>query len=314
MADRGDTHYLTSSLNKWFLFSSAVLLAATVWMMLEDWNAPWKKYQREIRRVEIEKTDAELARLGDAQTKQGEAELKAAVDRARSELAGKQHALAEVQGELFKLKGELYVKEQDAKFAKADFDWIRYLVEEHRTKVGEPAADQNKIDAALETVNVTSFRKEESEGIVRAAQAQVDRLTAGVTDAEKALVIGTRDLELLRKRKETLQPSDKAVVVANVIRDAPGLDFVGPSLRVEKTVLDNLTFELNFTKTKRVDMCQTCHAAIDRPEFAEVSDKEPLRAHPRLDLYVSTKSPHPMKDVGCTICHRGAGEAEHPTW
>ncbi len=309
MADRGDTHYLTSSLNKWFLFSSFVLLAATVWMMLEDWNAPWKKYQREIRRVEIEKTDAELARLEDAKTKQGEAELKAAVERAQAELAGKQHALEEAKTELFTLKGELYVKEQEAKFAKADFDWIRYLVEEHRTKVGDPAADQQKLDTALETVNITSFRKEQSEGIVRAAQAKVDQLTAGVTDAEKALTTGTRELDRLRKRLETLQPSDKAVVVANVIRDAPGLDFVGPSLRVEKTVLDNLTFELNFTKTKRVDMCQTCHAAIDRPEFGEGADKEPLRAHPRLDLYVSTKSPHPMKDVGCTICHRGAGEA-----
>ncbi len=309
MADRGDTHYLTSSLNKWFLFSSAAMLAATVWMMIEDWNAPWKKYQRELRRIEIAKTEAQIEKLHDEAAQKSEAELNAAVESAKSDLAKRQAELDAARAEQEKLDGELYVKEQEAKFAKADFDWVRYLVEEHRTKLGDPTADQHKIDAALESVNVTSFRKEEAEGLVKAAQKRVDALTAGVTESEKALTVGTRDLDLLRKRKETLQPTDKAVIAANLLRDAPGLDFIGPSLKVEKTVLDNLTFELNFTKTKRVDMCQTCHAAIDRADFAEDTDQEPLRAHPNLDLYLTAKSPHPMRDVGCTICHRGAGEA-----
>lgn len=309
MADRGDTHYLTSILNKWFLFASLVLLAATVWMMLEDWNAPWKHYQRELRRIEIEKTNAELSKLEDEKTKSGEAQLKTAVESAQSQLAGHQQKLDEANSELFTLKSELYVKEQAAKFAKADFDWTRYQIEEHRSKVGDPSADQKKLDLALETVNATSFRKEEAEAQVRAAQKKVDLLTADVSAAEKALIAGTRELERLRKRLGTLLPSDKSIVLANVIRDAPGLDFVGPSLRIQKTVLDNLTFELNFTKTKRVDMCQTCHVAVDRPEFSEPTDLEPLRAHPRLDLYLTAKSPHPVKDVGCTICHRGAGEA-----
>jgi cbb3-type cytochrome oxidase cytochrome c subunit len=97
--------------------------------------------------------------------------------------------------------------------------------------------------------------------------------------------------------------------VANQIRDAPGLDFIGPMLKVQKVVLDNLTFELNFTKTKRVDMCTTCHMASDREGWTTADDKEPLRTHPRLDLFVTAKSPHPIKDVGCTICHRGGGEA-----
>ena len=34
-----------------------------------------------------------------------------------------------------------------------------------------------------------------------------------------------------------------------------------------------------------------------------------ITIHPRLDLYLTAKSPHPLKDVGCTICHRGGGEA-----
>jgi cytochrome c2 len=309
MADRGDTHYLTSSLNKWFLFSSFVLLAATVWMMVSDWDSPWKKYQREFRRVDLEKTKAAYEALETPEAKQGEAALKAAVEKANADVAGQKDKLEAAQAELFKVKGEMYNKEQSAKFAKADYDWTRYLVEEERTETGSPDADQAKLEAVQEKMNATALEKERMEATLKAAQKKVDDLLARVSSAEKTLAAQTRDQERLRKRMDQLQPADRAVQVANVLRDAPGLDFVGPTLKVQKAVLDNLTFELNFTKAKRVDMCMTCHVPIDKEGYSEPSDVEPLRSHPRLDLYLTAKSPHPIKDVGCTICHRGAGEA-----
>jgi cytochrome c2 len=69
----------------------------------------------------------------------------------------------------------------------------------------------------------------------------------------------------------------------------------------------DLTFELNFTDKPRIDMCQTCHVPIDREGFS--NDPQPFRSHPRLDLFLTAKSPHPLSQFGCTICHRGAGEA-----
>ena len=35
----------------------------------------------------------------------------------------------------------------------------------------------------------------------------------------------------------------------------------------------------------------------------------PFRSHPRLDLFVGPKSPHPVAEFGCTICHDGQGSA-----
>ncbi|MBC6947451.1 hypothetical protein DWB58_05860, partial [candidate division KSB1 bacterium] len=35
---------------------------------------------------------------------------------------------------------------------------------------------------------------------------------------------------------------------------------------------------------------------------------QPLLAHPRLDLFVSPDSPHPMSKMGCTSCHEGNGQ------
>ena len=41
---------------------------------------------------------------------------------------------------------------------------------------------------------------------------------------------------------------------------------------------------------------------------------EPYATHPRLDLFVSDSSPHPMKSFGCTICHQGQGSATSFKW
>ncbi|HEX6963749.1 MAG TPA: PDZ domain-containing protein, partial [Lacipirellula sp.] len=40
----------------------------------------------------------------------------------------------------------------------------------------------------------------------------------------------------------------------------------------------------------------------------------PFTAHPRLDLFLTDTSPHPMKDVGCTICHDGQGSGTSFPW
>ena len=41
---------------------------------------------------------------------------------------------------------------------------------------------------------------------------------------------------------------------------------------------------------------------------------QPYSTHPRLDLFVSDSSPHPMKTFGCTICHQGQGSATSFKW
>jgi len=40
----------------------------------------------------------------------------------------------------------------------------------------------------------------------------------------------------------------------------------------------------------------------------------PYSSHPRLDLFVGSLSPHPMMEMGCTICHEGQGSATEFKW
>jgi cbb3-type cytochrome oxidase cytochrome c subunit len=40
----------------------------------------------------------------------------------------------------------------------------------------------------------------------------------------------------------------------------------------------------------------------------------PYSSHPRLDLFLGSTSPHPVEEMGCTICHEGQGSATAFKW
>jgi len=305
MADRGDTHYRTSALNKWFLFSSAFLLVSLVWLMLSDWTRSWKEHQREFREIRLEQARAQAEELEQQVADERQAN-RARLDAAEEELAARQADLDEVSEELRLAEGELWRLAEEAKKAKADYNWVRYVVEEERIHEGDPTLGREEIEAAEDLMNETALAEEVAQAEVDEIQERVDTLTAERDEAADALASSVRDLERIEEQIAKLAPTG-AAKVADVIRDAPGLDFIDPNLKVKKVVLEDLTFDLNFTKKKRLDMCHTCHLGVDQPGFED--EEQPYTSHPRLDLYLSARSPHPMKKVGCTICHRGNGEA-----
>lgn len=309
MADRGDTHYSVPALNKWFLVSSALLLGSVVWMMLDDWQRPWKAYQRTFREIELSKVREEEQLLTQQGALDAEQRLQGQVENARTELDSRTEELAAAREELRLAKGELWSAIETAKKRVSEYNWDRYVIEEERRKLGDPKFAQDDLDRAEFALNQAKGVQEQAQIVVDNAQAEVDRLTRVVTDAESELAAGTRELSRVRQRLTALDPKAMSGPerVADVIRDAPGLDFVKPSLKVNKVVLDRLTFELNFTKKKRIDMCQTCHLGAERSGFE--AEPQPFTSHPRLDLFVTNKSPHPVSQFGCTICHRGSGEA-----
>jgi len=106
--------------------------------------------------------------------------------------------------------------------------------------------------------------------------------------------------------------------------NAPLVDFLAPrgtpgKNEIKQVVLPDIRQDLHFVETYTTDRCMTCHVGIDDPLFSDrnlekFKDKlpspvdQPLVAHPDLNLYVAEDSPHPMKKMGCTVCHEGSGE------
>ncbi len=81
---------------------------------------------------------------------------------------------------------------------------------------------------------------------------------------------------------------------------------------VEQIDLPHLPLDFHFRHVARVDRCTTCHQGVAQQAANDLSP--PHGAHPRLDLFVAAKSPHPMSEYGCTVCHDGQGSATDFHW
>ena len=307
MADRGDTHYRVSRLNTWFALSSALLLVAAFWMVIDDWNRPWKRYQREFRSIEEQRARAELETEKSRAAIEREKELTEALHAKEAELEARRGEIDAAEKELVQLQGDQFVATEAEKKAKQQYNWERFLAEEELLHDAQDKAPEETVAQYEERLYALAEAKKIADVAVQEKQAEIARLRSSALDVETELRATTKEVDLARTKLASLAPEDAPTKVANVIRDFPGLDFIGPRNKVNKVVLEDLTFELNFTKKKRIDMCMTCHNGIDRAGFEEF--EQPHKSHPRLDLYLTAKSPHPMNEVGCTICHRGAGEA-----
>jgi cytochrome c2 len=307
MADRGDTHYHVRSLNLWFAGSSLLLLVSAFWMVIDDWARPWKTYQREFRAMEVERAEAQLATPEAQAVQEEEQRILAEVAEAREALAARHAEVDEAEQELRNLKGSLFKATEAEKVAKQNNNWERFVTEEVRLHEGDQSLRAQELKAIEDELALLSGEKQEAEAEVRAQEARIKAMHSGVDALEAQLKGATKGIELVRKKLDALAPTDLPTQIANVIRDFPGLDFIGPNLKVNKILPPGLTFELNFTKKPRIDMCTTCHVPIDRAGYED--DENPFKTHPRLDLFLTAKSPHPANQMGCTICHRGAGEA-----
>lgn len=317
MADRGDTHYHVPTLNWWFLGSSAFFLLTMVWTVVDDWDAEWKNYQRDFRALELQLQQDALAAAEAEGALLTEEQLQAKVDAAQAALDEKGDELAEAEHQAdIVLKEERFVAEEAFKKAKSIQGWEAWVTEKRLLSESKKADDPAEFDAEWIRAQMAGYMGDvyelelafqEKDGIWQEAVANVEALKAELSAAEADLAAGTRDLTRIREKIDNLDPAELPKQAANIVRDFPGLDFIGPNLKVEKFVLDHITFNLNFTKKPRIDMCTTCHMGMERPEFADAP--QPHTAHPRLDLFLTSKSPHPIKDVGCTVCHSGSGES-----
>jgi len=123
------------------------------------------------------------------------------------------------------------------------------------------------------------------------------------TDTEVASTVDKKQIEDLQteqvrlgKRLTVLAPS----VTKDYFRNAPLLDFMAPTIKVQQIILPNVVDDVNFIRVPKMDRCQTCHLAIDKKGYIE--DRRP---NANCDPYVVTRL------IIETVC--GAVEKRRPT-
>ncbi|HYC01322.1 MAG TPA: c-type cytochrome [Candidatus Limnocylindrales bacterium] len=277
-----------------FLFAIGVLVACMVWAIWQDAFSRhlWKKFKTDFYRIAIAKYDKDIVAEEERLAKDPE------YIKLRDELAALRQSLesGEAKAELDRLqarKDELAIQhmeaDQDVRIVKGEVEEAWYWLE-HAQHHGQTGAEEHK------HLEATQKRAEEY-------VARLDRVTAEMAAVEA-------DMEKVRGREkdlvEKMRPYNKEIESLTTRLDGVSLNLFGRRVAavptIEQVVL--VGFERNNFENwvDRVERCQNCHVAIDRPGFED--QQNPLKTHPDRAYYLGN---HEVRSFGCTPCHGGQG-------
>ncbi len=309
MAENHERHYSINTLHLIFAIVSVALLVSLVALFAHDYSREWKKYQRDFRKLEVEKARAGLSQESDAlKTSKDYQNALKAIGEAQSLFNDKSKELASLQKGLPKLQSKSNLTQQSYQFAKAALDATKYSYEKALAKNSKDLAKQKAaFDKIEEKTSSLRILAEEAKTAIDEQLKKIQAINDIIRQLEKKKSALSKQYDLLKKKLQRLDPKSMSFAnkIAESIRNLPVLDFMNPSYKVDQIVLKDLTEDVNFTKVPRVDRCTTCHVGIVIPGYENAP--QPFRTHPNLDLYLSSKSPHPLDEFGCTVCHNGRG-------
>src|SRR5205814_2909324 len=81
---------------------------------------------------------------------------------------------------------------------------------------------------------------------------------------------------------ETQRAAAEAKTEKNQWRNLPVMDFLAPSITIDKVVVPVVQDDYIFDKAPKVDMCLTCHRGADKDIVAEWKVRNLLAGHLRL--------------------------------
>jgi mono/diheme cytochrome c family protein len=299
-------HYNIPRLNKVFAASSAALFLSIIGLVWWDYSRPWKRYQRQFAALELERTrEAMDAALSEEQRKELEAlGQKLAAARAEFEERARDPAYQRDEARVKELEAREFVLDQTARQIKSVIDSRRFYYEETLKDRGPRAARAlgEELARLEQERNETLDQLKSTQAELKEAQDALAIWTKRQDERQAAIATLTKDRDLLAKKARHLEPN-----WITKTRNAVILDMLQPTEKPRQIVTTKILDDWVFEKANKVDRCTTCHLAIDQEGYE--SYPNPFRSHPNLDLFLSSKSPHKMDDVGCTVCHQGRGWA-----
>jgi cytochrome c2 len=265
-------NYSMRKLNLIFALTSLGLLAVTGLMVGYDYVRGWKWFQLEFNKIQEERIHQALKAKNDTRTRAQLAELDKEMRAGQVEIAKRRDAYLEARKVLDDWEGKHYAADQDYRFAKALLDAKRYELEAaivaHSRAEKQKQREYDELASRLEKLNL---RLQQVTRDRDAAKARVDTFLVRIKEAEDRKKELTADIELLNKQLEAV-----ALASSRTILNLPMLDFVNPTLKIDQVVLSDLFIDMNYMSVPRVDRCQTCHRAIDRPGFESKKEAERL--------------------------------------
>lgn len=304
MAVRGiDQDEEKKSYGSVFLLGSALLVVLALWSFWDDniTRRPWKRYQAAFYRLDYRKAKAAY----DEEDKKLKADpnyrglvkkLEAARESLRrGDLARKLKGLEREEERAEVRFGEL---DQEVKFIKSELEeaWYEHdhalqqgrNVKPYRDRIAELDKEKARLDPPLEAA-----RKKREE-----LKEEIKKIHSGVKDLEAELS------KLAAERDKWVRVMENATTPIKIGDGSLFSIYKVPKIR--QVVLDEFDRNNFDEPVSRVDRCQSCHLAINRPGFEK--EPQPFRTHPRREVLLADGS-HPLEKMGCTPCHEGQGPA-----
>src|SRR5436190_20416975 len=295
--------YNVDFLNVVFAASSLFLFLSVIWMVWDDYDRDWKSTQRRFGQLEMQVTQANLQQAGRSVDRSKLTQLQAQEAAARKNVETNQKKVDELQNKLKDADNRLYRATTDYQAMKATYDQDRYDFEATRVAGSTSAARKGQIVGDEERrLTELNLAKEKAEADKAELQRQLGQYTGQVAAVQKQIDDLTAEQTRLGKRLEVIAPS-----VKDYFRNAPLLDFMAPTIKIQQIILPNVVDDVNFIRVPKIDRCQTCHLAIDKKGYEKYP--QPFTTHPDLATYLGGSSPHPIDRIGCTVCHEGMGQS-----
>ena len=304
-AKKGVGHaYNVDFLNVVFAASSVFLFLSVVWMVWDDYDREWKNTQRRFAELQYQVTQAQYQQASRAIDRGKLQQLQAQLVAAEKNVGANQKKVDELQDKLNAINVKLDRAQKDYQYAKATYDQDRYDFESSRA-AGESSAaakgrgvTQEKAHLDDLDLQVQTLTAERDGG-----QKDLGQYTGKVATIGKQIDDMHTEQNRLQKVLNVLAPS----LVKDYFRNAPLLDFMAPTIKIQQIILPNIVDDVNFIRVPKMDRCQTCHLAIDTKGFDKYP--QPFRTHPNLSVYLGGDSPHSIERIGCTVCHEGMGQS-----
>jgi len=294
--------YSMPKLHKIMAILSFIFFVTTIWVFLDDYMRPWKGYQVEALKIKRRHLEAQIQEATKNIDAKKLAELNTRLAKGEEIVKSRNDEIKQVQKELDKVVTK--IKQQtiingvlNGKVGAKNFTFETAEMhgeEKIAVKIYKSLAEL-KADFVKGKDDLKAYQAQEKE-----VHTKLDGLKKEVTDTEKDIKDIRNTLDLLSAAKAS---TDISPVFA--LRNLPFIDFMDPTIKIHQIVVNNVTDDRYFRQVPKVDRCITCHTFIDQPGFEK--EVNPFKTHPKLNEYVGLESKHPMKQIGCTLCHGGEG-------
>ncbi len=242
-----DRHYDFGKMNQVFAWSAAALFVITVLMVFFDYRQPWKRFQSEFRDLERQKlakeAEAERQRINQQE-----------ITQLRADIAAEGQALAQHGQEIGKLEKDLegfaakvYAADAAYRQTKSLLDTARFHYED-----AVQGGDTARIAGAKQDVEELSAKLREQKKALEEFSGQRDGVTAELDgrrakrkQSEDRLAALEKGVDTAEKRIATLSKN-----IDYFLLNAPLMDFLAPSLKVEQVMLPGLFHDINFHQNR----------------------------------------------------------------